>query len=62
MFAGYAVFEELCMVLSRVRIEGDMGTLGIMGNNGDSRYRCVFLGNVGNYGIECIDVDFWGLW
>ena len=47
MFASYAVFEELVW---RVRIERDMGTLGIMGNNGDSGYRCGFLGNVCSFG------------
>ena len=34
-------------------IEGDMGTLGIVGNNGDSGYGCGFLGNVGSdWGYE----------
>lgn len=38
-------------------IEGEMGTLGIMVNNGDSGYGCGFLGMLGNSGIECIGVD-----
>ena len=50
MFAGCAVFEELVL---RVRIEGDMRILGIMGNNGDSGYRCGFLGIVGSFG-DCV--------
>ena len=59
MFASYAVFEELVW---RVRIERDMGTLGIMGNNGDSGYGWGMMGFVRFLGIVRIDVDFWGLW